>query len=63
MRGRNDEMKRIIRRECFMKKKKEMLEGKRRDFSRGRRREFSWKTDGIFMHRNEYLCKIGGGNV
>ena len=24
---------------------------------------FSWKTDGIFMRRNEYLCKTRGGNV
>ena len=46
-RERNDEMKRLFRREWFLKE--------RRDFSRENR----W----IFMHRNEYLYKIGGGNV
>ena len=25
-------------------------------------RTFSWKTDGIFMRRNEYLYKTRGGN-
>ena len=26
-----------------------------------RNRTFSWKTGGIYMRRNEYLCKTGGG--
>ena len=27
-----------------------------------RKRTFSWKTDGVFMRRNVYLCKTEGGN-
>ena len=27
-----------------------------------RKRTFSWKNDGIFMRRNEYLCKTKGEN-
>ena len=27
-----------------------------------RNRTFSWKTDGVFMRRNEYLCKTEGRN-
>ena len=47
-------MKRIFRRECFLKK-----EGNFRGEEGG---SFSGKPDGMFMHRNEYLCKTGGGN-
>ena len=35
------------------------IDGMKRIF---RKRNFSWKTDGVFMRRNEYLCKTGGGN-
>ena len=27
-----------------------------------RNRTFSWKTDGVFMRRNVYLCKTRGKN-
>ena len=33
---------------------------KRRDCLLGKRKEISWKKGGIFMQRNEYLCKTEG---
>ena len=35
------------------------IDGMKRIF---RNRTFSWKTDGVFIRWNEYLCKTEGGN-
>ena len=48
-------MKRIFRRDCFLKKEV--------NFRGEKEGIFSGKTGGIFMRRDEYLCKAGGGNV
>ena len=47
-------MKRIFRRDCFLKKEVN-FRGEKEGF-------FSGKTDGIFIRRNEYLCKTKGEN-
>ena len=63
MRGRNDEMKRIFRRECFLKKEGNFSGEEGGNFSGEREWSFSGKPNGIFMHRNEYLCKTGEGSA
>ena len=55
-------MKRIFKRDCFLKKEVNFRGKEEWNFRGEKEGFFSGKTGGIFMRRSEYLCKTGRGN-
>ena len=55
-------MKRIFKRDCFLKKEVNFRGKEEWNFRGEKEGIFSGKTDGIFIRRNEYLCKTKGEN-
>ena len=58
MRGRNDEMKRIFRRECFLKKKEGNVRGEKKGFFEGKPMVFLCKKKmNIYAKQEEEMDK------
>ena len=46
----------------FFEKKEGNVRGEKKGFFMGKKKGIFEGTDGMFMHRNEYLCKTEEGN-